>query len=334
MASEGNKLSDLERLIAEEKQDKARQNEIIDGRNSKEKRKKITVISAVAATSIALIVGLIIYDPFTQSIRWESDPEPTGGYSGTTGSTTVNQADDPFSWAKETGKVFPVKTKEWEEKSYLDSIQSGSIKEKQAKYWGTDLRQAAAQLPSEANGFTADDSKSFNDDGSLNPLYSYWTQEVFYNETIDMLERIINPVYGSWGTYQYSQSMENAEEVLPTIFKEIMSPEALASGAKAIPVLADWNKDDFGMKDSLLGYGEGNRWIGEVTGIQTTFTFNEENNQYDVILVANVTYSAWTKDKNIATKEGVLTLNLGANSENKVASPNKVIINSASLELK
>lgn len=334
MASDDNKLSDLERLIAEEKEDKARQNEIIDGRNTKAKRKKVGAITAVATVSVALIAGLIIYDPFTQSIRWSDNSNTVPGYTGGTTKDKAALANDPFGWAKTTGSIFPVKTNEWEEKSYLDSSQTGATDEKLGKYQATDLYQASAQLPSEASGYTSDDSKSFNENGSLNPLYSYWTRESFYSETTDLLERLINPVYGSWDTYQYSQTMGGAYPVLSKIFSDVIDPDTLAAGtgAETIPVFADWAGNDYGMGDQLLSYDEGKRWVGEVKSVQTTFNFNEDLNQYDVILVANVTYSAWTKSKEVVTKDGVLTLNLGANNDKKVASPNKVIIKSAKLE--
>lgn len=332
--NKGNETLDLAKLIAEENQDKARQNEILSGRDKKEKRKKVGVIATVASVSLVLLVGIIIYDPFTQSLRWSDDPDKVPVYTGGTTNDYGKPMVDPYSWAKEPGAIFPVETKPWQETPYLDSSQEGYAEVKREKYWATDLRQLAMQLPSERNGYTADDSKVENEDGSLNMLYSYWTQEVFYDEVTDMLERILNPVYGSWETYQYSESMDGAYPVLSNIFSSLIDPDALAagSGMDAIPVFADWNGDDYGLGDQLLSYDEGNRWVGQVNEINGTFEFNENTGQYDVILVANVTYSAWTKDKGTLTKDGVLTLNLGANVDKKVPTPNKVIIKSSKLE--
>lgn len=320
----------FEKLLAEEKADKARQDAALKKQRGGQSRKQKILFGAVGGFAALLLTAIVIYDPFTGALRFgDGQDQIKGG-----GNQTVALGNDPFSWAKETGKVFPDATQPWEEELYWESDNEAGETAKAQKYWDSNLRQAAMALPSEAAGFTSDDAKAVNEDGTLNPMYSYWTQETFYADTIDILERFNNPVYGGWKDLQYSGGAADAYSVLSTMFSDVIVPETLANGTgiDTIPVLADWDANDYGMGDQLLTFEEGNRWLGTIKTLDTSFTFNDELEQYDVILTAKVTYSAWTKDKGTVTKDGTLTLNLGANVAKTVPTGNKVIVKSATLE--
>lgn len=324
----GKPKSNFDQLMAEERSDKLKQDVKLKGQRGGKRNQRIAY-GIVGAFATLLLATIIIYDPFTGALRFGDGQDQVAS-----GPQNVPLVNNPFSWAKEPGKLFPGGTQPWEEDLHWKSDNEAGEAAKNQKYFETNLRQAALALPSEAAGFTSDDTKAINADGTINPLYSYWTQESFYFDTINILERFLNPVYGGWKPLQYSAGAGDAYSVLSTIFSDVITPEALArgTGIDTIPVLADWNANDYGMGDQLLTVEQGNRWLGTIETLDTTFTFNNELEQYDVILIAKVTYSAWTKDQKIVTKEGTLTLNLGANVAKTVPNGNKVIVKSATLE--
>ncbi len=325
------KSVDIAKLAAEQKADKLRQDQAIKNQRANSSRNKKLTFGAVGAVAALLFVAVVIYDPFTGSLRWGSGPDTVA----VAPPTTNNGVPDPYAWAKKTGAIFPEKTRSWEEGIYWDATGEESEAAKNQKYWDTKLRTASQVLPSEAAGFTSDDSKAVNEDGTLNPMYSYWTQESFYGETINILERFNNPVYGGWNSLQYAGGSGDAYKVLSTIFSDVIVPDTLASGSgkETIPVFADWAGDDYGMGSELLAYGEGQRWLGKIDSMDAVFTFNSDSEQYDVILTANVTYSAWTKNKSTVTKNGMLTIHLAANVDKAVPTGNKVVVKSATLEI-
>lgn len=252
-----------------------------------------------------------------------------------------------YNWAKQNNSIFPDKTEPWENEvtgknnSPFSSDDSGKKVENRQfqKFNNFDYYAAANELPSEAAGFTSDDSKVLNEDGTLNPFYTYWTKELFIKETNDILSRITNPVYGDWEYYQFSNSLkeESGYRILHQKFADIVPPYVNPETTRQqLPIYADWDKNDYGMGDVLNPLSQGLRWYGNIDSTETTFTYNDEKGQYDVVMNLNVTYSAWSKDKKPLKKQGVISLNLAANTDNGdniVPSSKKVIIKSGSLSV-
>lgn len=252
--------------------------------------------------------------------------------------------EDKYEWARKENAYTPVKTQKWETNKMVygktDSEVETNDKIDKAmfqKFSHLDYYSAAVDLPSEEAGFTSDFDKIKNEDGSLNPMYSYWTKESFIRETNQILTRLTNPIYGDWFEQQYTDGVGNPLDYdrMKEVFSNIISPSMLEPNNKSssIPVYADWDRNNYGMGDQLLDVNVGFRWMGEVESTNTVFTYNDAKGQYEVSMQLNVKFSAWSKDRKPLVKNGVIHLNLGANNENIVPSSNKVIIESGSLTI-
>lgn len=195
-------------------------------------------------------------------------------------------------------------------------------------------------LPSEEGGFTADPNKAYNDDGSLNPLYTMWTQELFTTQVGYHLEKLLNPEFGGWSTYQFPDdggsgkfNINNMRDSFTDSWLEKFDAANSAGKASTVmPVLADWNGDNFGRDDLLDTVSV--RWYGNVTGYTYDFDYNQETQRYSVNAKYDVSYTAWTKDQKKLQRDGVLEVKLIANgTDENNSSDYKVLIDQATLTL-
>ena len=102
---------------------------------------------------------------------------------------------------------------------------------------------------------TDDVSKWKNDDGTLNPDYSYITAENVIPLIRDDLERLVNPVYGGWtalqdaGRVNVDGKQDNSSwgkfaDMFASDVARGMSDEA--GVRKVAPVFADWDRNQYG----------------------------------------------------------------------------------------
>lgn len=106
-----------------------------------------------------------------------------------------------------------------------------------------------------SSGMTSDDSKAFNDDGTINQNYSYLTMDNVVPTISDDIQRLINPVYGQWtGLQQQSRTDMNGNSDssylsnLSSMFSQDVAQSMVddASLQKVANIYADWNKDEYG----------------------------------------------------------------------------------------
>jgi hypothetical protein len=112
-------------------------------------------------------------------------------------------------------------------------------------------------LPSKESNpnLTSDPSKYLNSDGSINPNYSYLTDENTFAVMQDDLQRIINPVYGDWASLQNKDWLSldgqhvdsSAWENLKNIFDSSVANEITdsASARRLLPLYADWDQNEY-----------------------------------------------------------------------------------------
>ncbi|PVE58792.1 hypothetical protein DC432_15660 [Microbacterium testaceum] len=241
---------------------------------------------------------------------------------------TVAGARQEFFDKPET--AYPLRLEEWQLAPVDAAPSSETFEAIGAKYVGSTLRTAAMTLPSEASGYTSDLAQNVLEDGTLNPLFSYWTQESFIREVGFIFEKLLNPRFGGWEIAQYDPEAFSAEGL-----RDVFAPawwEANGGNPQAFPLYIDWSGDAYGMGDTLLA--NGTRWIGEATDLQAGFTYNEETLQYSAQVVAQLRFTAWTQDQKQVTKDGTLTLVLVPTPEDASANtPLRVLVESASLEV-
>lgn len=239
-----------------------------------------------------------------------------------------NPEDDVDAVWNEEGKAYPVTLAPWQQS--FDTGVNAKRGEIVSSFIETDLGSSAGILPSEAAGFTSDDDQIVLEDGSVNPLYSYWTQESFVAETGSIVEKFINPTYGNWTGYQGYGSDPNSIDVA-TLFPGVYTDAALANGepvANWLPIYADWGNNSYNSSDLPV---TGPRWYGEVQDSITEFTWDEASQQYNAKFTGNIKYTSYSSSGGKLTQSGVLTLDLVANSGDGRGVGGKVLVEKSSL---
>lgn len=238
-------------------------------------------------------------------------------------------------WTEE-GKQFPVEKDEWQ-KNYggvgagidPDSEQFAQVVE---TYYGSDLDSSAGILPSEAAGFTSDESQIFLEDGSLNPMYSFWTKEVFVGQTGIILEKFLNPTYGLWESYQ-GKGMDPNSIDPKELFQGVFTKRLLEEGGAVsgwLPIYADWNGNNYGRNDLP---DSGPRWFGEIVSSITEFTWDEEIDQYSAQFTGEVRFVSYTSDGKKISQDGTLSLKFVANPSGERGDGGKVLVDQANLTI-
>lgn len=325
----------------------------IDKENKRKKRKIILFSSLGAALTVGIVTGTVFLG---SSLHHFGHVKPGASSSATVEVTSAGQVavptDDPNAsqnFAREN--PIPFEHEKWQAAPYtaqvtgkdkssqvpnddlrssiLSSVAKGSLD-------GGGLASAASTLPSEAAGFTSDLDKQTMEDGTPNPMFSYWTEEQFSAEVGIMTERLLNPVFGGWENYQYPEYKANTEFDTALISDLFTSNWSESNSAKPhseyVPVLADWNSDNYGGKYNLTDVA---RWFGKVTSSSTTFTYDESKLNYTATYEAKVKFTAWTKDQKKVERTGTLTLNLvpAVTQEYGNNTSNRVLIDSGSLRM-
>lgn len=167
---------------------------------------------------------------------------------------------------------------------------------------------------------TDDPSKAQNEDGTLNPNYSYVTMDNSVPLIRDDLERIINPVYGGWSALQDpgrigvdNDAPAFAGAGLADMFDpsvDVGSEESLRSH---LPLVADWDRNGFG--GALADKDPDEPVLGVLDGYDCEF--NVKGDEADTVTcVADATYS-WkdTSGKTHELGKKTLTLHYKVNYE-------------------
>lgn len=318
----------------------------IDREQKKRKRVLIASGSVLALVVVVAIVSLFVFRPFSKS--QQSSSETT--YDDYTGITTRKDAADAEFYEK---KPNPTDSKGWENVRYNidengkvtasdengDAIENVNLKDMVLSGANPSIVAAAGVLPSEAAGFTSDINQETNDDGSLNPMFAYWTQEEFAYELSLITETLLNPVFGGWSQYTISESKAGENFTLNPKMISMFSQAYLQANAGKpasswVPVYADWGGNDYGLADTLVPSSSA-RFYGTIKDAKLDYSYDSNNGQYRATLSASVVFTAWTKDQKTITKNGQLTLGLVSNPNGSAnaASPYRVVIDSAELNV-
>lgn len=277
---------------------------------------------------IAAIVALVLL--FGGAVLVMEHPWSSGGNAQQ--SVALN---DTGFWY-DSSKTYPVALDDWQKNNYqladLDALKNQFVH----RYDGTEFGNAASVLPRESDGFTSDTSKAMLANGSPNPKYSYWTYETFVSQTSTILERILNPTFGGWGSYQYAHNHPdttfNQKSVADMYTQKALMGTSTKKNQNWVPMYVDWDENDYGLSGQLLDVGP--RWYGKVVSTKTQFSYDEEQKMYVVDLGVNVQFTAWRKDQSKVQRNGVLHLELVPNKGDYAnSSSNKVLVNSSSLNV-
>lgn len=328
----------LDDLINEEAQSNDGDDNVISDDNGKKKRN--IIIGTSSGVIAALIVGSIfLFNPFGSGGFFKDSGTSARTPSATQQAQTPQvqiipegQTDESFA----DSNPIPFKVADWQKETFSAKNTNTLLKDAVKTDSGSNLAVSSGTLPSEAAGFTSDPSKAQLSDGTINPMFSYWTAEQFSGETRLILERLLNPRFGDWMMYEWGDSDANhrfnVQQFSDIFTARFMNGNAGKPYSEWVPVFADWNSNDYGMSKVLL-VGGASRWFGQVTSSSTSFVYNDTTKQYTANFKANVVFTAWTKDQKKVQKHGVLTLKLVSNADNLNSSNNRVLVDGGSLKV-
>ena len=286
-----------------------------DDGDSQQTKRKSWVTWVIVVIAVLLCVGLgagVWFMNHPQAHRLDNSSKVGGnaiGYSqGSDSNGDVDSVSDVSSFMDDEGvpKYYQQPESKVDQPT-REQITKDSIESAPAN--------AEMSLMSKASNpdLTDDPSKAQNEDGTLNPNYSYVTMDNTVPLIRDDLERIINPVYGGWSALQdpgrigvNNDAPAFAGAVLADMFDpsvDVGSEEALRS---RLPLVADWDRNGFG--GVLADKDPDEPVLGVLDGYDCEF--NVKGDEADsVTCVADVTYS-W-KDVHGKTHElGKKTLTL------------------------
>lgn len=296
------------------------------------KSKKPLGIALGAVTTLTLLGAVLI----VPNLGGEQADRPTID----TPVEAQPQAVKGLKWYEQEDIETAVEVPEWAQEDVLlepEFMESNEFTEEATdSFEDTDaFKQIGTSYPP-ASITTSDPEEAFDQYGVLNPAYSFITDEIFVNTLYGISQQFLNPMAGGWSSFQYPQA--DAKRTFSAgSLGEVLTPEYSkkvenASDKSFFPVMADWNKNNYGV-DNLVPQGP--RWIGRVTDSSLRLDWNEKLLNYDAYVTMNVTYTSWTVDKTKVSKEGVLKLKLVAN---KFAFDNskflRLLVADGSLELK
>lgn len=341
---ENSSSQSIEDIIADDERAKLEEDKFLQDANKKGWVKPTLIGGGALIVVGAITFGMLTFNPFG------GDQNVSNGKNNTTDITpteteTVEPTEEPEindnedlveEFLLDEESLTPFKTKEWQRKQYDDFTgNEEELKSEVLKFQqNTDLDLSSGTLPSEMAGFTSNMDEQ-EVDGNFNPLFSYWTKEQYMYEVGVMTERFLNPIFGSWDTYQFSGT-EAVSQFNIAQFSDIFTEDFINDNINKpinewMPVLADWDDNDYGLKGTLLDLAP--RWFGQVTSSTSDFVYNVETDQYDVTFVADIKWTAWTKDQNKLEKTGVMTLNLMSDNDALENTNNRVLINGATLKV-
>lgn len=312
---------DFQRLLEEEQAEKTAQNKKLKAQSSKLTSQKAGFIG-VSIAAIAILFAIVIYDPFTGSLRWGSGQEQTDVSS----SDTAGDYQAPVWW-KESANKYPVTLTQWQKDTFTEENRQKLFNEISTHYNGSAIDYAARTLPAESTGFTSDVTKELLEDGTLNPMFSYWTKELYIAEVGGMLERIINPTFGNWENDGYNGRLT---QVSYSALEDLFSQRWLDSNptSENMPLYVSSSDIEY------LPEG-GSRWIGVIDHITTNFAYDQSIRNYKATLEVDIVYTTWTQSREKITENAQIRLVLVPNQDiYSNGSKNHIVIDEAQLEVR
>lgn len=284
---------------------------------------------------IAIIAVIVVVALLAGAIWLASKPKNKKivDYSNVGNSSSIGGSDGDGTTAKKVsagdGFMSELGIPEYYQKPSTDMTQD---EEQQASSSAIEAApaNAAMALPSSKSNpnLTSDPAKAFNDDGTINPDYSYITMDNTMPLIYDDLQRLVNPVYGQWTALQQVDRVDvdgmgtegSAWSALSTMFAQEPASSVAAGGDAAKSVIsglyADWNKDFYGGKFA------GKTYHDPIVGVVKAFDcdFNVQGAEEDTVTCyAQVEYNGKTTGSNVVKDSKNLTMNYKVNYDDSLA---------------
>lgn len=224
----------------------------------------------------------------------------------------------------------PIETEKWTKIPYYEQEENDpKALQEEAITWAesTPFISLSSMLPSRADGYTDDVSKATNEDGTPNMNYSYQTKENVEYNFATYMNRLLNPMFGSWISIPTGPEREAAfpDETFKDMFTDEWWDSNIKEGDHSkLPIYLDWSNDNFG------GLELESPWYGELKTISSTVEGDEDNQGVNIDIEADVQFTAIQKGGKKVTRNGTLVLQLVSNKKDD-SLEHRNLINKATL---
>lgn len=246
---------------------------------------------------------------------------------------------------------YPAKVPGWTKQPYSVELLADQEFLEQAFEFTEDFKDFQiyiAGMPSSVAGdwedapkaYTNDASLEYLEDGTLNPQYSYTLQEDYLQAYSVSLQRLINPIFGNWYLAQGGNGTPMKTNAYFNGLVDMFSNEWWESNIEydvdysAIPVMADWEGDNFGgleLAEVVPGrYGVFYGVVDEERQVTADSLGVDERGAEIIKINTPIIYSAFGKNDEIIELKGMLNLTLESN-EDIFNMYNRVVISHAEL---
>lgn len=250
------------------------------------------------------------------SKKGNSSSGSNDGSNDKDGSSTFNKEKE-IAKSKSLGKdLRPTTLEDWQSQVFTDdkAVYQETIDFVEA----TSFINLASMLPSEKNGFTSDTNKLRLEDGTLNPMYSYQTQENVEYAFGNYINRLTNPVFGSWASLPNGIPGGVESEFNPMDFDDMFTSrwwmENTQNGSyRAVPIYADWDGNNWGGVE--VDERSNGVFFGEIKSIYATGEPTDDNTGLDIEATVVLDYVAIDKNKKKVVRPAEMRLKLVPNIE-------------------
>lgn len=293
---------DLDKIInADSSDDK---NEILQGRDGRPTVVKI-IVALIAL--VALIAGVLLLNPSTSPFFGD---KKTKVNTAAQEPAVVEVEVDEAWWMKTPNSTLPFKMADWQK--YWSNPDASNFTKKQSDYFRSAVADTKFYAKADmsllsGDNITSDTSKAMDEKGIPNPDFAYVTGDLFFNESGDILHRLLNPLYGGWADYQFADA--NAAKNFNTapfrgVFTDKLLNKFSGKNLTQFPVYADWAGNDYG-RDDLVPIAPA-RWFGKVKSADVLITYDKRTMNHTFDATYQVEFTAKTMEQKTVTKQGVL----------------------------
>lgn len=230
----------------------------------------------------------------------------------------------------------PIEGLGWTKLPYFMGFAEDKDLRNDAIHWAhlTALGGHTVVLPSLEFGYINDINYALNEDGSINLNYSYVVRENVEYAFAIYSQRLLNPVFGNWSTFQFIDTNPSTS-LGGQSFRDMFTSEwwnnnISENNYRAIPIFADWEQDGYGG----LNFYEGStdKFFGEITSMNVNMISLEDGSGVQVDIEAQVLFTAFGQNE-LLTKTGILTMQLVPNRDDIYNMDRRMLINEASLTI-
>lgn len=234
------------------------------------------------------------------------------------------------------GFTYPIVVPEWTKVPYLLLGEKGNtfFEDEILNHEATDWvryssgGEVAKVLPSRLAGYTNNMEEMTTESGALNVFFSYVLQEDIEFAVATYTHRLINPIFGSWESFQEYESNPKTTftvDTLSDMFTQRWFDENIKvdEDYSKLPILADWDGELAKKYNFVQGESPAPRFFGlaDQENISGSYVINDMGGIDSVTYVIPVTYSAFSETNELHEIKGTLTMKLvpnGADEEDSI----------------